>query len=45
MDGFTHLEDQWLGWMVDGGYWSVFMFILICVMYGGDLEGLERELD
>ena len=37
MDGFSHLEDQWPGWMVDGDYWSTFVFILIYVMYGGDL--------
>ena len=37
MDGFTHLGDQWPSWMVDGDYWSVFVFILVYVMNGGAL--------
>ena len=41
MDGFSHLEDQWPGWMVDGVYWSVFVFILDYVMYGGGLDWIE----
>ena len=38
MDGFTHLEDQWPGWMVDGDDRSVLLFICVFVMYGGDLD-------
>ena len=36
MDESLHLEDQWPSWMVDGDYWSVFVFILVYVMYEGD---------
>ena len=40
MDGFTHLEDQWPGMVMDGDYRSVSVFILVCMMYGSELGGI-----
>ena len=36
MDGFSHLEDQWPGWMVGGDDRSVLLSICVYVMNGGD---------
>ena len=44
MDGFSHLEDQWPGWMMDGDYRSVLLCICVYVMYGRDLGWIGWEM-
>ena len=40
MDGFSHLEDQWPGLLMDGLY-KCFLCLYAFVMYGGELGGIE----